>query len=462
MRSALRTFTLLCAIPLISGISATRALASPTGSWGSAGYEATSYLYAPTSGHESVFQSISIESGVRSSGEILEIGASGNLLLNVKPEVHPYFEVPELFVGSRKLVPLQIRLGRKLEPWSELDETWQLGLFQPRFRWDYLHPQSVGLTGAFAEFKQGAFQVIGFASPLYIPERGVPIHVDNGEFSSPSAWFIPPSSRITLFDRETPVKYDLQIPRVSDIIFQLSGGILARMETAGGFWSSGAYSIKPMNQLLLGHDAHLRLDALEVPVKIAPRVAYHQIASLEGGFEAKKYGFALSLLHERPMDRFIGANWTVQTAVPATAVSPAVKFRLGKSRAGPSLLSLGYFRRWGGNGRDAGRDASDISVFESRYPFRSALRLAVSSAGVFGLASENLTGASRMIYDSSEDGAIWSTEFKYRFSNEWRMNLGADFLATQVAANTPELDSSNFIRRYQVHNRIQAGISYVF
>lgn len=428
-------------------------------------YSATNYLYAPSSERESTFQSLHAKGKTSLSGPVLEGSAAGDLRLLLGSQVEPYLEVTELFLGTSANLnsKVQVHAGRKLEDWSHLDEQWKLGLFQPRFRWDYFHPESSGLTGFFGKIRAPGFQLLGFASPIFVPERGVPVAVNNGELQSPTAWFIPPSSKIALFDQETRIRYDLDIPPVKEMILHPSIAVRLRVGQEQGAWASAAYGYKPVNQLLLGHDAYLNVaPPIEVPATIRPRIIYHHLSAIEAGYQLEQSGLSISTIYEKPVLEPVPYNWTAQTASPALVTGSSFYFQLG-SPAQRTRFDLGYLRRLGGNAPDVGRDAASSSVFETRYPFASAFRFGVNTPlrVILGKPGSNLSLSSRVIYDAIEDGALWMNELRFTPLQRWQVNFGADFLATELL-NHYRITEESFISRYQVNNRVYAGVGYVF
>src|SRR5690606_33789215 len=61
-----------------------------------------------------------------------------------------YFGIPEFYMKPRQLAPgIDLTIGRQKRVWSELDQEFNLGVWQPQLRWDYLAPIQQGLTGVF-------------------------------------------------------------------------------------------------------------------------------------------------------------------------------------------------------------------------------------------------------------------------------------------------------------------------
>src|SRR5690606_10564467 len=122
-------------------------------------------------------------------------------------------ELPEAYLGLPWGARGSLAFGRKRVSWNRMDEIWELGVWQPRYRWDYLTPRSVGLTGFFAEIKpDNSWTLQLWASPLFVPERGTPLEFRDGMIRSPSPWFLNPPSELGVLGRPTPIRYSLEGP----------------------------------------------------------------------------------------------------------------------------------------------------------------------------------------------------------------------------------------------------------
>ncbi|MGK5083182.1 hypothetical protein WDW37_07730 [Bdellovibrionota bacterium FG-1] len=399
-------------------------------------------------------------------GPVVEAGAQTDLMLmftratdgSLKPS--PYLELPELYFGtSKELFPLNLQLGRKLEHFSHLDEEWQLGLWQPRFRWDYLHPETVGLTGAFLNLDTPYFRVVVSGSPFFIPERGVPIETKQGVFASNSRWFIPPPATIPIFGQDTPVRYSLVMPELGDLVAHPGASIMARVGAESGPWGLVGYAYKPVNQLLLAADGVLQLSdrqPIYVDAQIYPRVVYHHLTSAEAGYSGERMNTWFSVLGERPEMDTTPAQWTTQQIVPSLAMSAAFDLRIMGSIESPTSIGLSYLRQWGGNAGDEGPEATggSASSFEARYPYQSAVSLGLKSR-----LFSSFSGSSRVLYDFGHEGTVWSTELRYRPHQNWMLGAGADLLA---APSGEDLDGSDLLSRYRANDRVHAGVTYVF
>jgi hypothetical protein len=388
--------------------------------------------------------------------------------------------LPEGYIStSSHLQGAKISFGRKLEDWNHLDEEWHLGVWQPRYRWDYLRPDTVALTGLTVEVDRPLFKAVLFGSPLFIPERGVPVGNENGQLISDSPWFISPPSNIQVLTRDTPLKYDLQMPAMSKLLLHPGASGMFRVGDQMGPWVSGAYAYKPMNQLLLSYDGKLVLNdnrsAVDVAsVPVVPRVVYHHLISAEAGFNHELFSGWISSLLDRPGHDYgqgLSGTWTEQTVTTSVAISPTVQIHIRDEKNNRMKAQMSYLYQDGGNGPDVAADGqvllSGRSVFEERYPYQSALKFGgelemPSFLSSFGLRNAGTTAvASSLLYDTKNRGSIFSLDLKYLPTSRWEMGLGADILGSQDTANNSGT-ANDFIGRYQANDRLRAGVTYVF
>jgi hypothetical protein len=334
------------------------------------------------------------------------------------------------------------------------------------------------------EVHQSWFKMVLFGSPIFVPERGVPVSNDNGQLISDSPWFISPPNRIQVLTRDTPLKYDLQVPPMSKLLFHPGASGMVRLGEKSGPWISGAYAYKPMNQLLLSYDGKLMVNdnrsAVDVAsVPVVPRVVYHHVVSGEAGFNQEVVSGWVSALVDRPGHDYgpaLSGTWTQQTVTTSVAISPTVMVHLKDDHENRMKAEMSYLYQEGGNGPDVSADGKTLltgqSVFESRYPFQSALKLGgevemPSLLSAIGLHHAGATSvASSLLYDTKNQGSIFSLDLKYLPSTRWEIGVGADLLGSQDTSSNQTASNSSgpndFIGRFQANDRLRAGVKYVF
>jgi hypothetical protein len=359
-------------------------------------------------------------------------------------------EATELYVTTAKGESgVQVALGRKRADWNQLDRQWQLGIWEPRFRWDLLNPDSVGLSGLFVTYERPGFQLTAMGSPGFIPERGAPMELRGDQWVSYSPLARTPPPVINVLGSPARVGYELQVPSYADLLLQPGGSLRARFGRNQGFWSAAGYAYKPMNQAILAFDGIFRLGPNAVEVDLHPRAVYHHVLSGEAGYETRELSLTLSTLFEIPVDTAQPLTRTVQQLAPSQAYSATAQMK-------PWDLTASVLVQSGGNAADVGQDADGQSTsFETRYPYQ----LAASVSKLWRL-SPQLTANSRGIFDFSNDGMMLSAQLSYRFDRSWMASLGGDLLISGAPLTGP--GSVDLISLYRGNDRIQAGVSYVF
>ena len=459
-------FCLVLAIScLLLGMSARASTTLINSLEGNVGLDATGYLISVPSRQRDFFSSVNADLKTSSTGQTMNAAFEGNFMTTLGCSACTLFDARQGYLGTSPQLSSehQVRVGRVLktgdESWNRLDEEWALGLWQPRFRWDYLNPGLVGLAGVFYDFQQPQFQLTVFATPGFIPDRGVPYDIQDGNVNSPNPWFYAPNPQVTLMDVNTHVHYNVDGPHVGQILNHQGGGLRGRLGaqdvTKDGFWVSGAYAYKPVNQILLGYVADYSLPHDQVEVTLYPRVVYHHIGSLDFGVKAKPASAWLSFLYESPVRDSTPANWTTQELAPSFAISPTVDYQLGSSERYSPHLDFSLIRQWGGNADDQGpQKTSGASAFEVRYPYQSALKAGVHGP-LPGSLGRQLKGDTHVIYDIGHEGMIISAALEYAPRRDWSLGIGADILGSAQ-------EGQDFIGRYQHNDRVHGGVTYAF
>jgi hypothetical protein len=438
---------------------------------GALGVETTSYLYSwPVKGsaaNDNVFSSVNGRFQADGVAPWIQAHAEGEGQVYLNGDHPVSFEIPEAYIATSPDLSrsVQASFGRKKEQWSRLDEQWALGVWEPRYRWDYLRPELVGLTGFFLETKSPLFSIQAFATPLFIPERGFSTDVRQGELSAPSRWFVPPPGWVSVFDIPTPVRYGLALPDLQKIVLNPGGSIRGKLGGDRGPWLAGGWGLLPMNQFLLGLEAYLSVAGgqQQIQAEIYPRVVYHQLASFEAGMVSDSVDFWVSVLSERPIRDSTPSGWITQEVSDSLSVSPGISWKLEdlpESQA-PAKIGMSYLWQRGGNAPDAGDRigiSSAGSLFEKRYLFQDAVRFE-GRTPLPGPWKRRLLGSSSVLYDMDRTGMIVSGDVRYTARERWVLGVGADILAT--SGRTGE-QSDDFINKYRADHRVHAGVSYVF
>jgi hypothetical protein len=419
------------------------------------GVSSTNYMGIGESGRQDSYSALDFELNAKTESDEIDSRALVQSQIGFNDSTYRFVEFPELYLAtSRKWSPnAQTTLGRRLQNWSSVDETWGTGAFQPQFRWDYLRPQQVGLLGLYQDFRSGPVRVTVFASPLYIPDRGAPLDFSDGRIRSVSPWVVNPPYEIEIQKQQVPVRYEARVPSVAEVVRQNSIAGQVFVGEKYGPWVSSSYAYKPMNQLLIGYEADIALaKATEANVVLYPRVAYHHLAALDTGYRTPTISGTLSFLADLPVDEAQPLSRTSQQVGNMYLVSPTLRMTpFGKQANG---FTLSYLRVIGKDRPDTGvLSDGESSEFDSRYPFKNAFMLSAELP-----TWRRLTTELKLLADLENPGTIVSSHFTYAADRDWRL-----FLATDVLSSfSDDGDGTNFIRRYRQNDRVTGGVTYVF
>lgn len=398
--------------------------------------------------------------GVRGVGsnKNFQFGVEAESLYGLRHANYRYLDVGELYAGVEKKAEAErpfAYLGRKRFEWNALDSYWGMGLYQPRFRWDYLSERENGLFGLFGGYNSELVQATAYYSPIFIPEQGAPFDINGGSCRSSSPWFSCPSSTIHVFNQPTTVRFTLDVPPVKSLIQHWGAGFTTRVGRKHGAFGRFSYAHKPMNQFLLSFEGRLDVANSAVPAIIRPRVLYHDLFGLDAGWSAERHGVTGSVLHERPTRDATPTNWNTQEVTRATLLGlnlrtqPFDAFKYTR-------FELGWLRRDGGNAPDQGPFVNPSSnFFEPRYAFRNAFSFAVFSP-IRDAWARRFLFSTKFIVDTDNTGNILVSDLYYSPLPALILNAGLDMLGSN---NTDPVD---FISRYQRNDRLRWGVAYVF
>ncbi len=420
------------------------------------GVSSTNYLGQGASGRQNSYSALDLGVDAKTEGETVTSRMLMQAEIGFNDSTYRFIEFPEAYLSTSKkwTGPYSAAVGRKLVAWSALDDTWGAGAFQPRFRWDYLRPQEVGLLGFYQEVKTGPVKITAFYSPIFIPDRGAPLDFADGRIRSISPWVVNPPYEIEVLRKSVPVRYDAQVPPLSNIVRQDTfAGQLAIGEGYGP-WGSLSYAHKPMNQLLMSYDAYL--SGADAHVTLYPRVAYHHVASLDTGIRAPRASATVSAVADVPTDHAdLPTLRTSQQVGNLYLLSPTVSLNpFGTGRAG--TFSLSYLRVFGRDRPDQGYLADGASSeFDSRYPYKSAFLLSAELP-----TWRKLTADFRLLFDLQNPGTIVSWNFAYAPDRDWKLFLATDVLSSFTTDSAA--DGTDFIHRYRENDRVAGGVTYVF
>jgi hypothetical protein len=398
------------------------------------------------------------------------VDVGGMTALNVK-NYHGFF-AKELHIGFHQhemdVAPTEVTFGQRLYHWSKLDEDWNLGMWQPMQRWDYLHPEQEGLTGIFASWQGQYGSFVLFGSGVYQPEQGAFFKIQNRHLTSSSPWFSEPADYaiITGAAPDAVINYTLNVPSFENIIFRASvGGLLTIGQLDDGGWAKVGYAYKPRNRLHLPFTGGIVVT--DVDVQIYPRVEYQHIASLDLGYTARgndkneSTTLALSGLYENPVESTIDNTVNHQILDPLAMISPSFEMTKNNFIFPTFSTRLAYLKQLEGGMRAEGPLVTPSTVPESFFGYRNDFTNAFElKVGAEFLRSETkrLETSVRWVEEFDQRASLLMLQMSYEPSKVLAFRIGGEFLGSRA----PETDESGLLAQYRGNDRLLGGLSYAF
>lgn len=370
-----------------------------------------------------------------------------------------HFGVQELYTSPRT-TRIRFSLGRKKHSWNEMDREWNLGVWQPYYELDALRPELQGLTGAFLDVNQDDWQVLGFASPLFIPSMGPNVREEGGSLVADSRWYHSPPRQVEFSDNKPLIiTYKLSIPEAAKLASHGGYALMGRAgNTERGAWAVSSVGYLPMNQLLLKRNIRVAPSST-AGVIVSPEVTYHSVFSTDLGYTHENLRVTLSYMQDDPREKRPEPDWAIQKLYGIRAYSAGVDWTIPRFFSRSLFVELHYLHVEGGQIQDIVSDGSadELNLYEQRLKFTKALRVKLQGE-LARLYRRPLVTKFSYLYDQDQKGSMINTEFLFYPNQEWALVMGADFLGAEENGAT----ASRFLNQYRANDRIYGGMTYVF
>lgn len=340
----------------------------------------------------------------------------------------------------------QLIAGRHLHIWSALDTFWSYSYIQPIFKWNALDPKNQGLTGLFYQYKSGAWSVMLYGSPLYIPDQGASYEIKDGQFESGNPFFQAPPQNLIFQGQTLPIDYNIERPKTEDIVFRTSFGAQVRYGESKGYFAQAAAVSKPSNQLALGYKGVLV--TTRVRVDVTPKTYTENIYAADLGYR-DDWGFALiSALYDQPKDPEFDSSYNAPHFAASTVWGPQFMYKMA-----PFELLLAYMNTSGGAITETGPDVSTSrQSLSQRFMYKEAALAGVTYAQTFD--KQYRLNSSFQYRFSPREGYR-----QIRFRNDLNLSGPWAFWADLLLIDTNSSLDSGF-ESYKNRDQIWLGASY--
>ncbi|MFZ3231609.1 MAG: hypothetical protein WA160_15480 [Pseudobdellovibrio sp.] len=296
--------------------------------------------------------------------------APGNTVLN-------YLNFKEIYFSIDLEPYSKLHIGRKLKNWSSLDSDWNLGFFQPQFRWNPLSPENQGMTGLFWDHDESNWGMTLFASPVFIPDQSAGYEVKNGQFETANPWFNPPPQNIKFQGQVLPIDYKINKPETSDVVLQTLYAAQLRFGEKRGLFANLSAAYKPSNQFAVGYTGVLVTN--KVKIDLTPKTYTENDYATDVGYK-DSWGLAqISFLASKP--HTASFQNVSNTPIIEDSFSWGPKFIYNLK---PFQFEVSYFDAQGGNVSETGPDTSaDRAALTQVYLFHQAVQLQIKYSEIY-------------------------------------------------------------------------------
>jgi hypothetical protein len=405
-----------------------------------------------------------------------------------------FFAAPEAFLQVYTAErDLELTLGRKVMAFSELDEYFNLGLYQPYLTQDFLRFDRQGLPGLSGRWQGANWSLRAGWQMLYAPNQTPVVREVDGEIITANRWVRRPPTRYSITDgNENAITYVLEEYKASDLA--LNQGAHARLQLGAVAEEpvlSFTYSRQPLNDIVLARELDIRASrSNKAHVFLRPQVVYTQLFSADirydsnGAFKARSatdrghsfetasegrannWGIFASYIQDQPENERAPEYYTIQTLEPMHGVGAGLDFQTTlPPRAWLAgfvdevAADIGWAQFSGGEIRDLKADGSTdpITLSQQRLQFMQPWRMGFKSVSHLSAGSA-LESHWRFTYDERQKGSIFSMRWAYVRQSGLQLDLGADVLGKVEET----LEDGLFIDQFKSNDRVFGGMSYVF
>lgn len=350
----------------------------------------------------------------------------------------------------------QLSLGRRNYLWSRADQHWQMGLWSPRFIWDPVKPETVGLVGLSYQFApKNGFNWRVYASPIAVPERGYPFKEEEGKLVSASRFWNPLPSSVDLGlgqSTATPIHYSLNLPPIMDMVARPNAAISLGYAREWGYWVNASYGYMPIHQPDITVDAFYDVSKGIVRADLYPVFRMHHLMTFESGFRQKRWQLWGSVSREIPVAESDPAQRSRVDIGASTIASVGAEVTL------PLEISLqaSTLNVWERPNQGKGTDLDEIELpLPTRFNYRRAYQAGLSWGGISPAQWDV-----KWIHDYGNQNhlisfdATYPSDAKRKQGQHWTFNVGADIVPTD--------NDEGFIGDLRGNDRIRGKVTYEF
>ncbi len=372
-----------------------------------------------------------------------------------------YFALPEAYggYGSKEN---SVSVGRKIENYSISDQFFNFGLVHPTFSNDNINFRANGLTGLSFHHHEGSFGFNVAYNPIFIPNQGPQVKVEDGQVNSTNRWATVPPEKVRLGDENREIVYAVRDYKVTDVVN--NPGYIANVffgENKARPFLMATYGRKPINEIALSRDTFADIATFRGNVILNPHVLYHQIYAADVNLDSQNLKFTISYLGDQPENIQAQGLETMQTLSPLSIVSAYVGYDLNASLGRKMEVYIAASNITGGEIRDlnSSGQGGEINFASSRTLFKRPVKTGAKGE-LFYIQNRPFSADVNFTYDQQLKGSLLSAAINYAITKTVNLNASVDVLG--VENESISSSENNFLQQNKANDRVMAGVDYVF
>jgi hypothetical protein len=419
--------------------------------WGVVGFDTSSFLYrSSTRGTSATTLKISVSGSFESEN----FEGKGDLLSNsfVTSNPQAVLESHEAYITNKNgiLGNHHLSVGRKYYEWSKLDEQWQMmSLWSPRFTWDQIHPESIGMTGFFYDYNTPRLKFLAYGSPIAIPERGTPIEQKDNNIVSSNPFWKPLPTQLNVLGTMTNIQYSLLMPSMQDILLRPNFALRARYEFDNGLWFSLNSGVLPIHMVQMAAEPYLDTATTgQLQVNIRPQLPMRNINTAEVGFmnPSNDWSAWVSASYEQPFRFQNSSTWLNPLINPTSIFSAGTHIQMTSNFWFEGAALFIHEQPYSG--------VSPLADVKVNLPTRFPLKQAFKVGGNWKFSDETQSNFF-WIQDLIDQNHLVSLDLNHKiFKTAFSVGAGADVIISKTAQGG--------VGQYYGDDRLRGWLKYAF
>ena len=381
-----------------------------------------------------------------------------------------YFNIPEMYLSydydlkiKRFVESIKVYVGRHIKTWSQADEYWELGTWNPLNLWDPVHPSQNGLVGAFLDVVSKNWILEFYVGGIHLPNVEPVLKNDKktGQILAPSRWKFP------LYETAIVRGIELDINYLVDVFFErfLHDSYILSLKTWAyenqNLWLKGSFGYKPVNAVFVVANNKDRLKVSdsngtkESPVNIQQNIENYpviqRIWSLEGGVRYDGLSALLSVSDNkvRPLKGLSKGDEFVIKPFSHTYFSGLASYKFDLYKDINTKFQIGYLHSLG----------KKDGIFSSNALYHKLLRGMSFDWTVEALSAEGLKRTLSLRYWHSLEkwGSLFSLNVLCYLLPKWYVGGRINILAGEK-----EKEPYSFLGKFRHNDYLSWRTGYVF